>query len=123
MRPMLGLVGAGRGVKVGNGVGSALSDVVKSAMLKVVVGINKHSPMTITTKIKPIGKRKPRGEFRLENNRRWDMGEFYSHQPPEWNLTWRFLAVNHLALAVPFWHDGVVKHGLYFGFHYAIMIS
>jgi hypothetical protein len=41
-----------------------------------VDGINKHSPMAIATNIKPIGKRIPRGEFRLEKMRRWDMMEF-----------------------------------------------
>jgi hypothetical protein len=68
----------GGGVKVGNAVGSSFSEEMLSPNFTEVDGINKHNPMAMTTKINPIGSRKPREEFFREYMRRWDMERFYS---------------------------------------------
>ena len=69
---MCSLVGWGGGVNVGKGVGRSLLAGLIVERSIVLEGIKMHKAIAITTKIKPIGRRK-RGGFRRENMRRRDM--------------------------------------------------
>jgi len=74
IRPMCSLVGGGGMVSVGGGGGKVMpKGYSKTVMLIGLVGINKHSPITMTTRIKPIGKRMRGDVLRREKIRRLDI--------------------------------------------------
>jgi hypothetical protein len=57
IRPMCSLVGGGGKVSVGGGGGKVKpKGCSRTVKLIGLAGINKHSPITMTTRIKPIGK-------------------------------------------------------------------